>query len=358
MAKLNWSKVKQPCHVWPVVPVRVRKLLVDPSNPKSGYYPITGNRKALRKLGKFSEGVLGTEDHDAGGKAYALIGPASSGKSWTALHHVSKVLGLTFVDVSPEFKTADELFAIIQKELEKNGLQLVKQVASADQPYDYVLPPCGVFIDEAHSLAKKLQKGVLLKAIEANDRTLQLSGGVKVSTHKVHWLVGTTHFFDLFKPLRSRFERVKLVSHTKAELAVMAGKANKDIPVEVCERVAHYCRLPREVNDFIKTLRDYHRSDGGDLLTLVEEVARDNDIDAGGLNAEQVLVLQALKDGPVGKETLAVVTGLEESELMNEVLPGVMLSTPDMPALVVPSRQGYRLTPAGQTELAKRAMAA
>jgi|SRR5581483_1576581 len=358
MAKLNWSKVKQPCHVWPVVPARVRKMLVDPSNPKSGYHPVTGNGKALRMLGKFAEGVLATEDHDAGRKAFALVGPASSGKSWTAYHHVAKVLNLTFVDVTPEFKTADELFAIIQRELEKNGLALVKQVTSADQPYEYVLPPCGVFIDEAHQIKKSLQKGVLLKAIEANDRTLMLADGSKVSTAKVHWIVGTTHFYDLFKPLRSRFEKVKLVSHTKAELAVMARKANRDLPAEVCERVAHYCRLPREVNDFIRSLRDYHRSDGGDLLALVEEVARDKDIDEGGLTAEQVLVLKALKDGPVGKETLPAVTGLEESELFNDVLPGLMLTTPDMPALVVPSRQGFRLTPAGQAELASRRAAA
>jgi Holliday junction resolvasome RuvABC ATP-dependent DNA helicase subunit len=359
MTKTNWSKIKQPCFVWgrpdgPGPSREVRKAMTDPDNPKSHYHRVTGNRRGLRQLARFAEERLGRHDHDAGDKAFALTGPSSCGKNWTAESH-ARVLGLPFCMVAPEFKTANALFDTIRRDLERQTIRVVKQGLDADQPFDYVLPPCVVFLDEAHAISMKLQKGVLLKAIDKADRTLTLSDGSKVCTSKVHWIAATTHFYTLFKPLRTRFEVIKLVSHTKVELAEMVKKANKELPVEVCERIAFYSRLPRECNGLVGAVRDYSRSDPDeDWATLLEMVARDKGIDELGLYVEQVAVLSALGNGPVGKDALPSLTAIDPTELESEWLPGLLVTTSDMQALVMKTPRGYVLTPAGREELAKR----
>lgn len=359
MAKLNWSKVKQPCFVWKVRPSdAVCKALTDPNNPASGYHRVTGNRKALRLLGRFAEGVLKKWDHDAGTKAVALVGPSSSGKTWTAESHAT-VLGLPFVEVAPEFASMDALFARIKGELERAGLKLVAQKKEADQPFDFVFPPVVVFIDEAHMVKKPLQKGGLLKAIDDADRTMLLSDGTFVNTSKVHWVIGTTEFYDLFDPLRKRFDPITLVSHTKAELAEMVLKKHPDLGDAVAKRVAHYVRIPRAANNFVKSLREYKDSSPSESwLTLVEEVARDKEIGANGLTLSEMKVLEALSSGPVGKEALPSIVGLRAAELWSEVIPTLEVNTPDMPALVVRTRKGIALTDAGRGVLAAAAVAA
>ena len=81
-------------------------------------------------------------------------------------------------------------------------------VKSFDNPTMRV-PPCVIFIDEVHALARNLVPE-LLKAVAPNDGMLPIEGGWLADCRRVCWIIATTERELLFPPFDNRFRKVHL----------------------------------------------------------------------------------------------------------------------------------------------------
>lgn len=328
-----------------------RRFRVDfVNNPACPLYRFIGNDHARRKLAEAAFVALKRGNHCCRELAVFLSGPASVGKT-TLMKLLAELLELPFVEVQPRsIKTVNDFFATICTQIGDWGLPIVAVRGSKN----FRLPPCIIFVDEVHGLSQKIVDA-LLKACEGKDCTLTTEKGEVVDCRFVCWAIATTECGDLFDAFESRFDEVPLRYYTREELAKIVQINNPDLEFAVCKLIAKFQRLPRKLLRFTESMRnkkEMHPAKEWEDIAL--EVATDNGIDQHGMPLKHVEILKSLKVKPVAKDRLPIMIGVKKPELENKLMPLLLCSTADQPALVEVVANGYKLTEAGFAELTKR----
>ena len=245
-----------------------RRWAVNSMNPDCPFSRFIGNEKAIKRLARSAFSALGKEDHLCRENSWALLGPASTGKTTLAKLYAD-LLGLPFVEIHPRsIKTANDLLVkiaevceetIIPSSYDANGvpsgytsLELVPYGKGADH---FHLPPMIIFIDEVHALRNNIVQS-LLKATEKKDSELITEGGWTVNTRNVCWMIATTDRGMLFDAFDTRFTKVHLRLYSSDEIAKIVQLDNSDWDDDICKLVAKYAgRVPREALGFASEMR-------------------------------------------------------------------------------------------------------
>ena len=122
------------------------------------------------------------------------------------------------------------------------------------------------------------------------------------------------------------------------------------------ELVAHYTgRVPRKALEFARYMKLIRQMKPGvSWEDVAREVAQDEGIDEFGMSGVHLKILKALKDGAIAKNRMVNVTGRKLEEVERYIMPILLTSTDDQPAMVEVLSRGYSLTEAGFAELVKR----
>jgi len=324
---------------------------IDPNNPNSPFYDYVGQPHAKNKLGRSVAFSLGNADHLCREIAWLLTGPSSAGKT-TLARMFAKALKIPMIEISPKaIKSLQELADFVCIGLNNHEIPVAPQQVINR----IVLPPCIIFIDEVHALKNSLQQG-LLKAVESKDSVLYTEKGEIFDCYNVCWMIATTDCADLFDAFQNRFCEIKLRPYSRAEIAEIIHVHNKDFDKEICEQIAKYePRIPRKALEFARDVRMLRSI----LINktneeLVKIIADENGLDESGLHKMHIQILKIISKNPTAKERLATQLSIRLKELDSRIMPSLVADTPDMPALVGVSQQGYLLTKAGYEELKKR----
>lgn len=319
------------------------------NNPLCPLHRFIGNDHARRKLSEAAFVALKRGNHCCREVAMFLSGPASVGKT-TLMKLFAELVELPFVEIQPRSITSvNDLFASICSQSEAEGVP-VKAIFNKN----YRLPPCIIFIDEVHGLAQKVVDA-LLKACEGKNSVMVTEKGQVIDCRFVSWNIATTEAGDLFDAFVSRFDEVNLRYYTRDELSQIVHLNNPDFEMDVCRLISRFQRLPRKLLRFATTMKNkkemYPEKTWEDIAI---EVARDDDIDQYGMPLKHLDILTKLEHQPVAKDRLPAAIKVKKAELENKLMPLLLCSTNDEPALVEVSSTGYKITDAGRMELEKR----
>ncbi len=86
-------------------------------------------------------------------------------------------------------------------------------------------------------------------------------------------------------------------------------------------------------------------------VQVAYRVAEDNEIDPHGMSYKRLAILKALGYGPVAEKRLPIIAGAKAEELEKFILPWLLATTDDQPALVTVTHKGYTITESGLKEL-------
>jgi Holliday junction resolvasome RuvABC ATP-dependent DNA helicase subunit len=335
--------------------LELREWRTNPINKHCPFHKFIGNGKAIKKLRRALGRALGRYNHVCNEFAWFFTGPAGCGKTSLA-KMVAQVLDLPFIEISPSKVTTPKDLALeIKKQLEASGLPL-----DDEGGHKYRLPPCIIFVDEAHALKdkKKLVQALLI-AIAPNTHRLETENGWTIDTESVTWIIATTDRGEVFDALDDRFDEVPLKAYTKAQLAQIVGIHHPDLPAEACNLIAHYrSRQARRALRFAEEVKAAHEMEPHRTWDdLIREVADDNGIDQYGMHERHVQILKILGQGPCAKERLPILLGgIKDKEVEKFYMPFLLAETDDQPALVQVTGEGYTITLAGLAELDKRSI--
>jgi Holliday junction resolvasome RuvABC ATP-dependent DNA helicase subunit len=328
--------------------------LVNPNNPASMFHNFVGQQLAKKKMGRVLLNALQRPNHCAADVSWLLTGPSSVGKTSLARIY-AKILRLPFVEIHPKsIKSLNDVFDAINEKLveRKPFLEMVESTQN-----NYCVPPCVVFIDEAHTLNRLFQNG-LLKAIEPKDRVLITEDRKYVDTKNVCFMIATTDPADLFDAFLGRFTELALTAYTKKEVAQIVQLNFPHWGIAECALAAHFQpRLPRKAIEFAKEMEmEKAINQEKTWHEVAVQVAEENQIDMHGMPLKHLALLKFVSCRAYSKERVAIALNIREKELKSSVLPCLMSLTPDSPALVTISTGGIRLTYDGYLELKKRNM--
>ena len=352
--------------VWKVPPPDIRRLLTDPTSPRCPLSRFIGNEQAKKVVQRAAYQAWGRPNHCCADLSFAMVGPASAGKT-TLARLFSETVRLPVIEIPPNsVRSSRELYDHIAVTLERTvntddpndpfSLKMVLPAPGESDDPTMLVPPCIVFIDEVHGLPRDVRDG-LLKAIESKDRMLCIEGGWYADCKNVCWMVATTERGKLFGPFDSRFTKVELGMYGAEEVARIVQLDNPGWNIPLCRLVARYAgRVPREALDFAKAIVQEHEMNGGmDWEATAARVARSLKIDRYGLTQQRLVVLVALGQlGATSKGRMADFAGCGLEELEKFVMPALLVSTPDDPAMVVVTNKGYAVTRRGLEELDRR----
>jgi len=316
--------------------------------PNSPFNKMVGQEAAKKKLGRAAIDALMQQDRSCASTNYLVTGPSSVGKT-TLVKAFAQIVDLPFVELSPmALRTLTDLLNIIPTVFKSRGLNFV--------PYGnrYILPPCIIFVDEAHGLKESLQHG-LLKAIESQDKILHLEGGITIDCRKVCWFFATTEVGELFGPLLNRFVEIPLKPYVMKDIAQILNK-HLGWPMTICENIAFYeRRVPRKALQVAQEIqKELNQGYQGLSHDLIKDIAAENDVDEYGMNGKHLKALRALQRRPVSKDRLAMMLHVRKEELERLIMPDLMIDSDDQPAFVTVSQSGYQLTDEGIEYLQNR----
>ena len=210
-------------------PIEIRRLLTDPDNPVCPLFRFMGNPEAKKIMQRAAFAAWGRPNHSCADLSFAMVGPASAGKT-TLARLFGETVQLPFIEIPPRgIRNSKEFFDHIAVTLERTvveiqdglmSLKMVKPDPWIQSDPTMLIPPCIVFIDEVHGLPTNLRE-TLLQAIESKDRMLNIDGGWYANCKDVCWIVATTERGKLFGPFDSRFTKVELDMYGTEEIAMI-----------------------------------------------------------------------------------------------------------------------------------------
>jgi Holliday junction resolvasome RuvABC ATP-dependent DNA helicase subunit len=339
-------------------------------NPNCRLNKYIGNEDSKNRLRRAAVIAFERHNHSCADKNYALFGPAGVGKT-TLPALFAETVGLPFIKmVAGSIQSIGDVLQKIDAGLsdfqaEIPGVGSVNKGDLALVPFkgndkERFVPPCVVLIDEVHDLAEKVVNG-LLTATENADRYMVTENGIRVDTSYICWIIATTNREMLFDPFDSRFTKLFLRYYTTDEMSQIIQLKNQDWSAELCHYIARYAsRIPREADDFAKDVREEMQVSGKNWKTVVDEVARQNEIELipdGDLTFRPMTktrraILKALAEkGPISLQRLQYVAGENSKTLTKYTLPWLMEAEEP---LITCTSKGYCLTQAGLNEAKTR----
>jgi len=324
------------------------------TNNTFAYPPLNdfvGNFKARRRLARCIKTALNREDHSLEEFSFALLGPASVGKTMLA-RKISECVNLPFVVIEPlAVDTTQDILLKIASVLNEIYGE-TKMDINEECPNKIVLCPMIVFIDEVHNLSKNCVQG-LLKATEKKDGIMD-TGKWVVDCRHVCWIIATTEAGRLFSPFQTRFANIQLNLYTEEEIAQIVNlEEGIDWGIEVSRLVAKYAgRVPREAIAFAKEMIAEGNQNNWEEVAKLIAIDREIDLE-WCMTKQRINVLKSLSSGPVSKNRMCNVANCQIEELERMVMPTLMNSTEENPALVTTTTRGFCLTANGVSLLDK-----
>lgn len=327
---------------------------VDPQNPNCPYNQYVGNSKAVKRLARSAFAALSRHNHLCNDQYFALVGPASTGKTTLAKIHAT-VLGLPFVEVQPQsIKKIENLFDLIKNACDQYCGGKIKLKPCSNNKF--VLPPIIIFIDEVHALSNRIVQS-LLKATEHNDCKMITESGVEIDTRNVCWIIATTDRGLLFDAFDTRFEKIHLNLYSKQEIEIIVKKKYPQLDDECCRLIAHYNgNIPREALSFTREAMIVKQMENCSWKQAADIVAAERDIDKFGMSNQRVKILTALGKHPIPANQLARIVSCKEDELRKFIMVPLVCTTQNQPEplVIVASGRGFVITESGLRELDKR----
>jgi Holliday junction DNA helicase RuvB len=283
-----------------------------------------------------------------------LYGPAGLGKTTMATVIANEMGRSVRITSGPAIERAGDLASILTN-LEDNDI---------------------LFIDEIHRLHRSVEE-VLYSAMEDFKLDIMLGKGpsaksLRLDLPKFTVIGATTRTGSLAAPLRDRFGlQHRLEFYSDEEIAKIIKRAANilkiDIDDEACLFLARRARLtPRIANRLLKRVRDYAQVHGkGKVdISIAKKAMEMLEIDDLGLDpADRRVLITIIENhggGPVGVNTLAAVTGDEQSTIEDFFEPyllqiGLIERTPRGRMATAKAYQHFNKTPGKkakkQTEL-------
>lgn len=197
-----------------------------------------------------------------------------------------------------------------------------------------------LFIDEIHRLNRSIEE-VLYSAMEDFKLDIMLGKGpsaksMRLDLPKFTIIGATTRTGSLAAPLRDRFGiQHRLEFYSDTEIAQIISRASNILGVKIDSLAADFlakrARLtPRISNRLLKRVRDYAEihGDGTINLDIAEKAMAMLEIDDLGLDPADRKVIETIIDrhagGPVGVNTLAALTGDEQTTIEDFFEPYLM----------------------------------
>lgn len=272
-----------------------------------------------------------------------LFGPAGLGKTTMATVIANEMGRSIRITSGPAIERAGDLASILTN-LEDNDI---------------------LFIDEIHRLHRSVEE-VLYSAMEDFKLDIMLGKGpsaksLRLDLPKFTVIGATTRTGSLAAPLRDRFGlQHRLEFYSDEEIAKIIKRAAKILKINInddaCLFLAKRARLtPRIANRLLKRVRDYAEVHGkGKVDLAMAEKAMDLlEIDDMGLDPADRRVLVTIIDnhggGPVGVNTLAAVTGDEQSTIEDFFEPYLLQI-----GLIERTPRGRKATPRAYEHLKKK----
>lgn len=305
---------------------------------------------------------------------FGIYAQSGQGKTYV-VKQFAKTIGIPFVFVqSKSLKNTWMLFEMIRDRFdqhEHNGRRWPPIEEVNEDEFDYALPPCIVFFDEAHALSKSMMTAGLLNAMESGDGTMVAkpeganSDAVRIDCSEVCWIAATTEKGMLFDAFENRLTSIEWASARKEELVQIVkmavdqryenGELEHTLPEYACEIVTRYQRVPREAVQFAElTIQKKDVFPNFTWEDAASSVAKNLDIDEGGLTKKQVNVMSALGTRPIAESRLPSVAKCRKEQLQRYVLPPLMEYNEIGPLVISLPGRGMCLTESGLKELEKR----
>lgn len=325
-----------------------------------------GNMRTLRR---FSFTALKRFNHSARGCNFGIFAQSGQGKTFI-VKQFAKTIGIPFVLIqSASLADTWQLFREICEACEKIGTPVVDHKTDDS---DYTLPPVIVFFDEAHAIPRKMMKGGLLNAMEADDGHMMAkppgmrTDSIVIDCKDVCWIAATTEKGMLFDAFANRLDTMVEWQNAGTAQIAQIVKQKMDwrekhkllpfsMPLEACEIVAKYCRVPREAVGFgsaVVQQRDMIPSLS--WIESAEQVAKDKGIDEWGFTKKQILILGAVGQRPIALKRLPSVARCRIEQVEKYELPKLVSYYDGGPFLVPVSGRGMCITEAGLLQLEKR----
>ena len=315
-------------------------------NPDSSMCNIVGNQDALTRLYRYAFNEVPVN--------LAFVGPSGVGKT-TIAKAFADARGVPLVAIQPQMVSSiNDVLALIADNYEARGKELMEVKENHFRP-----EPIVVFFDEVHALRNRVVQG-LLNATEPNDRTMVTEKGFTVDCTNINWLIATTELGLLFAPFKQRFNLVRLKLYTKDEIALIVNHKYPDWHPSICQWIAYYSsKVPREALALAQDLDlecKMQKSQGKNpnVTKTLEIIAKENGIDSLGMRMDRLAVLTMLGEGPASKARLCATLGINEEELVRDVMPPLLALTAESPPCVSTCSRGYVITDTGREELDER----
>ncbi len=272
-----------------------------------------------------------------------LYGPAGLGKT-TMASIIASEMGKTIrITSGPAIERAGDLASILTN-LEDGDI---------------------LFIDEIHRLHRSVEE-VLYSAMEDFKLDIILGKGpsaksMRLDLPRFTTIGATTKTGSLAAPLRDRFGlQHRLEFYNQDEIAKIIKRAAKILSVQIDGQAAEYLAMrarltPRIANRLLKRVRDYADVNGDGIVdgSIAEKAMGMLEIDELGLDPSDRRVLNAIIDnhrgGPVGVNTLAALTGDEQSTIEDFFEPYLMQI-----GLIERTPRGRKATPRAYQHLGKK----
>lgn len=272
-----------------------------------------------------------------------LFGPAGLGKTTMASVIANEMGQGLRITSGPAIERAGDLASLLTN-LEENDI---------------------LFIDEIHRLHRSVEE-VLYSAMEDFKLDIMLGKGpsaksLRLDLPKFTVIGATTRTGSLAAPLRDRFGlQHRLEFYSEEEIAKIIRRAAKILKIDIDKDaslfLARRARLtPRIANRLLKRVRDYaevHGQGKVDLKTAQNAMAL-LEIDDLGLDPADRRVLVTIIDdhsgGPVGINTLAAMTGDEQSTIEDFFEPYLLQI-----GLIERTPRGRKATPKAYKHLKKK----
>ncbi len=331
---------EQPYTLFHVLPDDEMKQLFDPDNPKCPFYGYVGNRQAVDEMLEIARAAY-EQTGDWNGKRVTdrvcperirLQGPPSAGKT-SLVKRFAKLMGLPYIETDgAQIADLDVLLSLFKAAYEAVELPF-EPVSHRGEFEIYEAPPTIVFVDEVHLAPGRVQDS-LLKATEADDGLLILEGAY-IDCRNVCFILGTTDGGKLRPAFKTRFQLVRLERHDENEVATIVHGRYNVFTREVCERIADLKPIPREALSLGKRVQRVARTKKCAPGVALEILVKRDGLMSGGMSMLSIRLLKLLagSEGGLSKKNMCTALEIDEEELANDILPGLM-GTDKHPAYV------------------------